>query len=47
MELMIKPIVESLYRLYNDKKVSKEKIIQMCINGTINEDEKEYILGKE
>lgn len=43
----MKILVESLKRLYDEKKVSEEKIIEMCKKGTINEIDKNYILGKE
>lgn len=38
--------VESLKRLYANKKVNEEKILNLCKNGKITEDEKKYILDK-
>lgn len=40
-------LVESFKRLYKDKKISEEKLIQLVKNRTISEKEKDYILGKE
>lgn len=41
-------VIESLRRLYIKKnKVTKDKIIDMYLEGTITENEKEYILRKE
>ena len=40
-------LVESLKRLYIDKKIDEEKINQLVQKGTINEKDKNYILGKE
>lgn len=36
--------VESMKRLYANKKVSEEKILDLCKNKKITEDEKNYIL---
>jgi len=36
--------VESLKRLYMNQKVTKDKIINLCKNKKITEDEKIYIL---
>jgi hypothetical protein len=41
------PLVESLRRLYNNKEVDIEKILELVSKGTIDEKEKNYILGKE
>ena len=38
--------VESLKRLYADKKVNEEKILDLCKNKKITEEEKKYILIK-
>ena len=38
--------VESMKRLYADKKVNEEKILDLCKNGKITEEEKKYILIK-
>lgn len=37
--------VESMKRLYADKKVNEEKILDLCKNGKITEDEKKHILN--
>lgn len=37
--------IESMKRLYDNKKVSEKKIIELFDNGKITEDEKKYILG--
>lgn len=39
--------VESIKRLYEDKKVSKEKVIELFNNGKITLNEKNYILNIE
>lgn len=39
--------VKSLKRLYENSKITKEKIEQMFKDKKINETEKQYILGKE
>lgn len=36
--------VESIRRLYIDGKIDKEKVIKLCKDGKITEDEKNYIL---
>lgn len=41
------PLVESLRRLYNNEEVSEEKILELVSKGTIDEKDKNYILGKE
>lgn len=41
------PLVESLRRLYNNEEVDIEKISELVSKGTIDEKEKNYILGKE
>lgn len=38
--------VESLKRLYENQDVKEEKIIELCKNDKITEDEKNYILNK-
>lgn len=43
----MKIIVESLKRLYISGKITEDKIINMCLKGTLNQNEKEYILKKE
>ena len=43
----MKPIIESLKRLYDSKEITEAKIIELCQKGTINEKDKNYILGKE
>lgn len=40
-------IIESLKRLYADSKINKEKIENLCENGKITEEEKNYILNIE
>ena len=37
--------IESLRRLYQNGKVSKEKIVTFFNNGKISEEEKDYILN--
>lgn len=37
--------IESMKRLYDSKKVSEKKIIELFDNSKITEDEKKYILG--
>ena len=37
--------IESIKRLYNSEKVSKEKIVELFENGKITEEEKSYILN--
>lgn len=39
--------VESLKRLYVNGKVNEEKILNLCKNGKITEEEKEYILDAQ
>lgn len=39
--------VESMKRLYADKKVNEEKILDLCKNGKITESEKNYILDAQ
>ena len=39
--------VESLKRLYKDKKINKEKVVELFNNGKITMDEKDYILNIE
>lgn len=39
--------VESLKRLYKKNKITKSKVIDLCEDKTITEEEKNYILGKE
>lgn len=39
--------VESLRRLYEGKQIDEEKINQLKDKGSISEDERKYILGKE
>ena len=36
--------VESMRRLYKDKKISEQKVIELFKNGKITEEEKMYIL---
>lgn len=38
--------VESLKRLYVSGKVTKEKIVELCVSEKITEKEKSYILNK-
>lgn len=38
-------LVESLYRLYSESKVSKTKIVEMCKSTTITNSEMNYILS--
>lgn len=40
-----KQFVESIKRLYENNKIDKEKIIELCNNGKITEGEKLYILN--
>ena len=37
--------VESMKRLYNGKKVSEKKIVELFESGKITKEEKEYILA--
>ena len=39
--------VESLKRLYENDKVTNEKLTSLVREGKINENEKQYIIGKE
>ena len=39
--------IESLKRLYESGKITEDKIIDMCNKGTISNEDKKYILGKE
>lgn len=39
--------VESMKRLYANKKVNEEKILDLCKNKKITEDEKNYILDAQ
>ena len=39
--------IESLKRLYEQDKITKEKIIDMCVKGTISESDKEYNLERK
>ena len=41
---MERQFVESMKRLYEDGKVTKEKIIELCVSKKITEEEKRYIL---
>lgn len=41
----IKLLVDSLYRLYRDEKVSKAQIEKMCSEKKITADEMKYIFG--
>ena len=43
----MKTIVESLKRLYISGEITEDKIIDMCLKGTLDQKEKEYILRKE
>lgn len=43
----MKPLVESLKRLYDGKQITETKILELYRNGKINETDKIYILGKE
>jgi hypothetical protein len=38
--------VESLKRLYKDKKITENKIISLFADGKLTEKEKEYILNQ-
>ena len=40
-------LVKSLKRLYENNKITQDKIEQMFKDKKINETEKQYILGKE
>ena len=42
---MQKQFVESMKRLYESNKVKKEKIINLCNDKKITEEEKKYILN--
>ena len=39
--------VESMKRLYANKKVNEEKILDLCKNKKITEEEKKYILDAQ
>ena len=40
----MKPLVESLKRLYDSKQITVTKILELYRKGTITENEKDYIL---
>ena len=40
-------LIESLKRLYENNKITENKVTEMCKKGTISETDKKYILGKE
>ena len=42
---MQRQFVESMKRLYENGKVKKEKVIELCNSGKITSAEKEYILN--
>ena len=42
----MKLLVESLKRLYEDKKITKEKIFEMHLKNLITDDERDYILDE-
>ena len=42
--MKISIFAESIKRLYMDEKVDKEKVVNLCKNGKLTEDEKNYIL---
>lgn len=42
----MRPLVESLKRLYDSGKVTKTRIMELFMKGTITKDEKDYILEK-
>ena len=39
--------IESMKRLYADKKVDEKKIVDLCKNKKITEEEKQYILDAQ
>ena len=39
--------VESIKRLYNDRKIEEDKVIELFQNGKITEEEKWYIFNAE
>lgn len=43
----MRQIVESFKRLFSFEKIDELKLNELCEKGTITEDEKQYILGKE
>lgn len=44
---MYSVLVDSLKRLYENNKITENKVDEMCDKGTISENDKKYILGKE
>lgn len=42
---MNRQFVESIKRLYQNGKVNKEKVVELCECNKITEDELKYILG--
>lgn len=40
-------LVESLKRLYSNYRITEESVIELFNKGTINEEDMNYILGKE
>lgn len=43
----VRTVVESLKRLYESGKISKEVVKGRVVKGTINEDEYKYITGED
>lgn len=41
----MKPLVESLKRLFQNQKVSYDRIVGLFVKGTITKEEKDYILS--
>ena len=44
---MYSVLVDSLKRLYENNKITENKVDEMCDKVTISENDKKYILGKE
>ena len=40
-------LVESLKRLYSNYRITEESVVELFNKGTITENDKNYILGKE
>lgn len=43
----MRQFIESLKRLYESKKINESYVVDLCEKGTININDKNYILGKE
>lgn len=41
----MKPLVESLKRLFQCRKITYEKVVELFVKGTITKEEKDYVLS--